>query len=337
VAEVRRIGPIGVPCVGTPPVTVSSIARAIAGAGLPEEKLAAAKRAHPSLADDEASLAIDLAEREPASLAPAPGLGHVVGLALPLGLGSLATAVACATLVSGALFVFLRVASAGRGETWPEGPVFEMVLEVGFAIVVAAVELVLGVGLARLQRWARWGFLGLVVLATLVAGARLVLGAVAGDTTFFELVLGGSGVVVAEVLALSLFLPPVSRWLTPEGRATRNVLASRTYAAAVTWGALFFLSFALVPAFRKMFAEVGVQLPVTTEIVLSLGSILEVFAPVLAPLLGAAIVLGVAPLLFIPVDRERPAFWAVNGVGIVAFGSVLVALALPLVQLYQRL
>ncbi|HZV01450.1 MAG TPA: hypothetical protein VFF73_32350 [Planctomycetota bacterium] len=316
----RPIGPTGVPCVGDAPLTVFAIARAIEGAGLLPEKIDAARRAHPTLTEDDARAAIELAEREPASLAPRPGLALLATLALPLGVGSIAFAVGSGLLATVVLGVVGLLALRAHGESAPGFPT-----ALALRALCGALFLVVGVGLARLSKWAR----GLLVV---VAVGGIVAAQTTSPVNFGALACGA-----LAVLGVLLFLPAMNRWFTLEGRVSASALSCRPYHAAVAWMSLLGFSFGVTGAFKRLFQETGVALPATTQMLLVISDFLTDFAFALAPLTVLAVIFGFSPLLRVDVERRRGVFWAVNVAGFVAFVVVVWALVLPVVQLMQRL
>ena len=135
-------------------------------------------------------------------------------------------------------------------------------------------------------------------------------------------------------VAGALFTAPVRAWFTVEGRAAAGAVPTRPYVAAVAFTNLLVALFVfVVPAFQKMFKEVGVNLPVFTEVLLSAADFCQSYPWLARP----ALLLAPVALLRLSPRHERPAFQAAVLLGLFLLASTAGALLLPLVELFQKL
>lgn len=344
----RRLAPTNALAVGDPPVAVAAVLRAVEAArrrqpapgsraarlaadpdahpadvrnaAEDEAARAAARRAFPRLTDEELDRAL---AHDPESAAPTPSWPALLGLALPLGLGTLFASDGAGA----ALIVVLHL--TWRLLTWELGP---GALGVPFALaLLAAIGLLtpLGVALLRLAPIARW----LAALVHGLAGLGVILLALAarGDLPPLQLL---ALLLLTFGVAGLLFAPAVGAWFTPDGRAARAAVPTRPYVTAVAFANLFHaVALFVVPAFHKLFREVGVHLSVPTELVLTAAGLCESYSWLTTPLF----VLAPLPLLRLSPRKEQPAFLGALVLGLFVLGSTVGALFLPLVELLQKL
>jgi hypothetical protein len=315
-ADVRPLAPTGAPGIGEPPVSVLAIAR-VAEHAAEGEEVAAARKAFPTLTDDEARAALERAHDDPSTLAPRDA-SSMVTLALPIAVGAYAIAVALGTLLGVLAFLGAMVVSMMDGKPGPAPGAIAVLAAVGVAGAV------LGGSLLRLRPWARW--------------AAVAIGAVAFLTQCLQILLGRDPLVTlayASIGAVLLAIPPVSPWFRPEGRAAAQTFPVRAFGGAVVWASLLGLIFVfVVPAFRKMFQEVGVQLPAGTEIVIMIGRIVEEY---LAPFFPALAAIVAFPLLLAPPERHATVTRVVDLAGFVAIGATIGWLVLPMLEVLRKL
>ncbi len=232
-----------------------------------------------------------------------------LSLAIPIGYGTYLVTLCAAQLGLGALSLVValkgdpEVAAAQRGA-------------VIFVVVFGAVVGVAGAFLLRLNAIARF------VIAAL--GGLGLVSALATEVSRLPQIVG------TGIVALGLLIPPVGVWFADRDRGLG--VPRRSFTAAVAWGTLVLTSFVVAPSFRKMFAETGLTLPALTEVVIAL----DTFAQDFGLFLVAPIVVVLGPFLLLGRDEVRTRV-AVNVVGALAFGLVLLAYLLPLVELIRKL
>lgn len=312
----RRAPPLGAVLVGTPPVTVALLARQAATA--PEGAAVRVLRvAHPQLDEQTLASALELIDREPATAALVVRPLDALNVALSQGLGTLLLAGGC-LLAAGHLIQLGLGLIAGSPSG---GSIMGTVL--GLAAVLCSFGV--GVGLVRLSAWARRGAAMLGGGLVLLQLARLI------TSESFD----GWGLLTVGACCLLLLRSPSGSWFSEDGRATSRALPVPGYRIAVTWlalviGALVFV----VPSFHKMFAEIGVTLPLGTMLLLDASAVTNQYLSPLAPL---AVILLPAPLLVLGPHHGRTVLLASWVLGIAAFGSILGWLVLPLIHLMQQL
>jgi hypothetical protein len=320
-ADVRPLAPTGAPGVGEPPISVLAIARATDRAAEGEE-VAAARKAFPTLTDDEARAAVELAREDPGTLAPRDA-SSMVTLALPIAVGAYVIASALGTTLAGVLAAMCASFLARADSRSPT----DAPTPLGTIVWIAALGVagtILGGSLLRLRPWARWVAVAIGAVGFLVQSIQLLRGR--------DPLVTGLYVSIGAVL---LAIPPVSPWFRPEGRAAAETFPVRAYGGAVAWGSVLCLLFIfVVPAFKKMFAETGVQLPAGTEILIAIAGIVEAY---LAPFFPALAAVVAFPLLLAPPKRHATVTHVVNLAGLVAIGATIGWLALPVLQLLQKL
>jgi hypothetical protein len=190
--------------------------------------------------------------------------------------------------------------------------------------VGAVTYLFVGVELRRLQRWARYGG---AALTALLCVAPVLLG---GDPPDFFAV----GTCLCAQL---LMLTAAGRWTTVDGRAAARAVPTRPFVQVVAWGWLIVLVLlAFVPAFARMFREVGVTLGFGTAAVVDLTDLLTSY-PFLQLLIPPALCATSLFLLRLDPRYERPATWGVGVAGFAALGSIIGWLVLPMIELIQKL
>ncbi len=306
----RPLAPTGALGVGDPPVAAHAVVSVERRRD--EDALAAARRAFPHLSADEVQAALAQRALDPAPLTPRPGWADALWLALPLGAGMQLLACA-ATAVLGLVSLVGASHAQDDGVSGASDGALALLLVAGLFVVA-------GVGLLRLEPWARLG--GALLGAALVA--RAALGE--GDATAY---VGAMGLGWVALIA-----SPIGRWTTTDGRAARGAVATRPFLQAALWswvvlGALVLI----VPAFHRMFREVGVTLPPLTEVTLRASSLLVDWQALLPPLH----LLASLPLLRLQRRHERPASLAIDVLGVAVLGTLLGALALPGVEIFQKL
>jgi hypothetical protein len=308
-AHTRPLGPANVPGVGEPGVAVRAIARVLERAPRGPSALAVIAEAFPRLTADEARAAIHLIETDPQAVVPRVRFATALSLAVPLGLGTVMVGAGA----FGALVATLELARGG-----PEGG-----LVLAITLVACAVTVAVGLGLHQLSTGARFVAGALSVLE----GLLLIIIAARGERAWLL-------ALPESFLGASLLLPAVGRWFERDGRAARAAMPAGGYVTAVASGlAVVLVMKFFLPAFVKIFAENGVQLPAMTELLIAFGRFVEDFAILAAPVL----VLAPAPLLVVPATYERASFRAVLFAAIVAFGGIGGWIAMPLVQIWQRI
>lgn len=344
----RRLAPTGALAVGDPPVAVAAVLRAVDGARRRqpapgsraallaadpdvhpadarnaaelEATRAAARRAFPRLTDEELDRAL---AHDHESATPTPTWPALLSLALPLGLGTLLASDGAGA----ALIVVLHL--TWRLLTHELGP---GALGVSFALaLLAAIVLLtpLGVALLRLAPIARW----LAALVHALAGLGVVLLAIAarGDLPMLQLLVL---LLLTFGVARLLFAPAVKAWFTPDGRAARGAVPTRPYVTAVAFANLFHaVALFVVPAFHRLFKEVGINLPVATELVLTAAG----FCQDSSWLTGPLFLLAPVPLLRLSPRHEHAAFLGALLLGLFVLGSTVGALFLPLLELIHAL
>lgn len=311
----RPLAPSGAPGVGDPPVSAHAVVSVPRRHG--EDAAAAAKRAFPWLSAEQVGAAVAQEALDPAPLTPRLTVGQALSLGLVLGMGMLFNAMGVIGLAN---IGWLLLMSSVMERPDDASPLLSLPMAlVGF--VGAALYLFVGVELRRLQRWARYGAAALTALLSVVPA---LLGHEAPN---------GFGIATC-LCAQLLMLTVVGRWTTDEGRAAARAVPTRPFVQVVAWGWLIVTALlAFVPAFHRLFREVGVALPVTTELVLSLAFFLADFQVFVPPLLLALSI----PLLRLPPRYERSATWGAGVVGFAALGSIIGWLLLPVLQLIQKL
>jgi hypothetical protein len=313
--ELARLAPTGAPAVGAPPVAVAAVLRA---AGVDHEAaVTRARRAFPGLSEEEvrAAFAVDIDDAT-----PTPAWPDALALAVPLGLGALwasyGLAVGASALLGGVLPLLLGRGGAGA--------------DLVGVLLLGGLACLLGASLVRLDRRAR---LAAAALHAFVPAAIVAFAAVGSFTRDPPLVWALPALTLG-LLAGGLAHPRTGAWFEPAGRAAVGAVTTRPYLAAVAGaqvvvGVLVFV----VPAFGKMFKEVGLSLPVPTESTLALSELCRTAGWLVAP----ALVFAPAPLLRQPRRRESALLGAVALGAFVAIGSIGAALFLPLLELTQKL
>ncbi|MCO5168987.1 MAG: hypothetical protein M9894_21815 [Planctomycetes bacterium] len=301
---VRALGPAGVPCVGAPPVPVRVVAGALDRA---RGDVTRSLTLLPALAPAEVEAAQRLIEQQPEALDPRPPVRALLGLALPLGLG--AALLAPAGLLP--LFVLLMLVIPIPDETG------SLVRDLGRVLGAAVVGVAPGVLLWRLSIAGRAATvaLGLGAPLIVVAAERFIL-------SLWELVPGA----LVGAPALLLLAPMRRAWFTPDGVGSAPGLSVRPYrAAALALAVLASILVFVVPPFRRVFARLGAELPLATELVFRAGDVVEDHSYLVIPLL----VLAPAPLLLVSHRREPLALWGAVTGGLLAIWAVFLALVRP--------
>ncbi len=341
----RRLAPTGALAVGDPPVAVAAILQAVEAtrrrAPAPGSRAAdpdahpadvrnaaeieamrsVARRAFPRLSDEELDRALALSLEE---AAPTPSWPAVLAVALPVGVGTLwasdGVGVALATLLGAAT----RLAAGERGPGAGLGGAYVVA-----ALAAGGLAFFLGAALLRLDPVAR----RLVALLHGLAGLGVLFLALQTRDLMQVLVLF-LFLGLTFGVAAGLFRGPVRPWFTPDGRAARAALTTRPYITAVAFANLLSgVAIFVVPAFHKLFREVGVHLPLPTELVLWASDLCQDYSVVTWPLF----VLAPLPLLRLSPRREQPAFLAALLLGLFLLGSTVGALFAPLFELLQKL
>lgn len=307
-AALRPLSPTGAPGVGAPPVAAHAVVSVPPRQG--EDAAAAARRAFPHLTAEQVQAALDQAALDPAPLTPRPGWLDALWLALPLGAGMqmLASAVT-------AVLTLVAMVTADRVQDDGVSGASDGALE---ALLVAGILTVGGVGLVQLEPWAR--FSG-ALLGAAVAGRAAVA--------------GGAGYGLGLGLCwLALIAPGVGRWTTVDARAARDAAVTRPFLQATLWGWIVLgLLVAVVPAFARMFREVGVALPGLTQLTIEASSLAAAWQLLLAP----ALLVGSLPLLRLHPRHEAPASWAIGTLGLALTGTIAGSVTLALVGLIENL
>lgn len=312
----RPLAPTGALGVGDPPVSAHAVVSAPRRRG--EEATAAAQRAFPWLSAEQVGAALAQAELDPAPLTPRLTPGQALSLGLVLGMGMLFNAMGVVGLagVGWLLLMSNFVERPDIAAALPDAPMV-VVMFVG-----AVAYFFVGVELRRLQRWARFG-------GALLAGLLCVVPVLLGhDET-------PNGFTVATCLcAQLLMLSAAGRWTTDEGRAAARAAPTQAYVQVVAWAWLIVVALlAFVPAFHRMFKEVGLTLPYGTIAVLNLADLVASYQLLVPPALLALSL----PLLRLRSRHERPATWAAAVAGFAALGSIMGWLLLPVIELLQKL
>jgi hypothetical protein len=315
-----RVSPLDVLVVGDPPVSVRAVAQASQRQRAEEEPASAACRAYPGLSVDQVRAALKLSERDPDQLRVNVGLLDAASLALPHGLGLLLFTVGfVAVLGETARLVLSLVGGAGGSPVEPSSAPKALL-----KLAVVAIALGVGIGLQRLARWGQYGgaALGGVQILFLVG---LVL---------MDVRVESWAPLPLSVCCLLLLHGKIGRWFTPEGRAASSALPLKGFRDAVAWLALVTAGlFFVVPAFRRMFEEVGIHLPWGTEMLLEAAAMVRNYG-LLVPLL---LIFAPAPLLTLDWKHERTIRAAAWTAGLAAFGAMSGWLFLPLFELMEKL
>lgn len=280
-----------------------------------EDRLAAVKRAFKHLTEEEIQAVLDQVDLDPSVLRPArPSWGQAFSLAFPLGLGMFLFTLGCLGILGQCFALALsQLLDASPGVAGSQAAAIQ------FAVMVAA--MCVGVGLQRLERWARAGALGVGLFACSVG--------------FVDAATSATPMLVSVglcCLAIAL-LRPVRRWFEPEARASARALPLKGHAGAAAWLSLVFAVLVfVVPAFKKMFEETGIRLPWGAEQVIWASNLATDYA-LLVPL---GVVLGLAPLLRVDAEHEltmRVAAWTVGGAAFATVGGWLALAAYRLVMM----
>lgn len=315
----RPLAPTGAPGVGDPPVSAHAVVEVRRRTG--EDAAAAARRAFPWLSQAQVEAALAQQALDPAPLTPRVTRGQALSLGVALGTGMLLNATGVIGLLGIAwtvLMANLLELSAERARQLPG----EKLLV--FMFVGATACVVVGTELLRLQPWARYGA---AALAFALVG---VPAALAGEPP--SAVAGGT--FLCAQLAI---LGAVGRWTTPDGRAAARAVPTRPFVQVVAWGWLLATALlAFVPAFARLFKEVGVALGFGTTAILDVADVMTSYPP-LQLLIPPVLLATSIPLLRLAPRHERPASWAVGVVGFAALGSIIGWLVLPVLELFEKL
>lgn len=307
-SQLRPLAPTGAPGVGEPPVAAHAIASVRPRAA--EDAASAARRVYPHLTAEEVQAALDQAALDPAPLTPRLGWADALWLALPLGAGM-------QMLASAVTAVLAMVAMVGADRLLDEGVsgASDGALE---ALLVAGILVIGGVGLVRLEPWARFG--GALLGAAVAGRAAIASG-------------GGYGVGLG-VCWLLLIVPGVGRWTNDAGRAARDAVVTRPFLQAALWGWIVLgVLVAIVPAFARMFREVGVALPPMTQLTIEASALAVDWQLLLPPTL----LIASLPLLRLHPRHETPASWGIGVLGFALTGTIAGSMTLSLVDLIEKL